>query len=72
LKVDVRVPYARVQVNGQWRHVTSTSGYASSNHGPLHFGLGTTSLANVLVHWANGTVTKLDAVKVDRTIRVSP
>ncbi|MBY0507668.1 MAG: CRTAC1 family protein [Bryobacteraceae bacterium] len=39
LKV-IAPPGARVSVDGQWRHVTYTSGYASSCHCPLHFGVG--------------------------------
>ncbi len=70
LKVQVDAPGARVEVNGQWRHVTYTSGYASAYHGPLLFGLGRKSTANVRVTWTDGTVRHLESVKANQLIMV--
>jgi hypothetical protein len=40
LKVQAPVLGTRVRVGKQWRHATSSVGYASSYVGPLHFGVG--------------------------------
>ena len=62
---------ARVQVGSQWRHVTYTSGYASSCNCPLHFGVGP-GVVEVRVTWPNGARQVISEVKVDRTISVQP
>ena len=71
LKVDVRDPGARVRVGNQWRHVTTAVGYASSYAGPLHFGLGTATTAEVEVFWPDGRTTKMETSS-RRTIALKP
>ena len=71
LKVDLRRPGARVQVNKQWRHTSTAVGYGSSYAGPLHFGLGDVANAEVQVLWPDGRTTTLNT-PVNRTIRVEP
>jgi hypothetical protein len=72
LKVDVRRPGARVRVDSQWRHVTTATGYASSYAGPLHFGLGTRTTAELEVFLPNGRARKIPITAVDRTVTVQP
>ncbi|MDZ7639746.1 MAG: CRTAC1 family protein [Bryobacterales bacterium] len=47
---------ARVEVDGQWNHVSGSVSYASSAPVPLLFGLGQAEIAKkVTVHWPSGT-----------------
>jgi hypothetical protein len=66
---------ARIRVHAgsgnQFNHATTTSGYASSSAGPVHFGLGAAKVADeVEIRWPSGIVQKLDNVQVDRVIHV--
>jgi hypothetical protein len=66
---------ARVQVttkNGaQYNHMTTSVGYASSSHGPVHFGLGPHDKAEcVVIHWPSGIVQTLKDVAGDRVVAV--
>jgi hypothetical protein len=55
----------------QYNHMTTASCYASSSDGPLHFGLGPDSTAQMVeIHWPSGTVQTLRNVKGDRTVLV--
>jgi len=60
----------RVRVDGQWREASTAAGYASSNAGPLHFGVGAKKEVEVEVVWFDGksTVTK---AAVDRVVKVT-
>lgn len=70
LKVDVRQAGARVRVGKQWRHVTTTLGYASSYAGPLHFGLGNAGEPyEVEVHWPGGEISRIKT-NPNQTIQV--
>jgi len=66
---------ARVQVTTksgvQYNHMTTSVGYASSSHGPLHFGLGADENAeSVVIHWPSGMVQTLKDVGADRVVAV--
>ena len=62
---------ARVFVDGQMRTMTSSLGYASSSHGPLHFGLGDRrEVARLEVRWPSGATQVLERVKADQTVEV--
>jgi hypothetical protein len=66
---------ARVKVVGktltQYNHMTSSTGYASSSLGPVHFGLGPDSrAATVEIKWPSGVVQTLHDVTVDRVLKV--
>ena len=55
---------ARVRLSSgggeQWNHMTTSVGYASSSHAPVHFGLGSrTEIAFAEVHWPSGVVQRL-------------
>ncbi len=66
---------ARVKVvtraGAQYNHMTTSVGYASSSHGPVHFGLGAEDQAEqVEIHWPSGIVQTLRNVAGDRLIEV--
>lgn len=55
----------------QYNHMTSSVGYASSSHGPVHFGLGEESTADLIeIRWPSGRVQTLHKVKGDRVLTV--
>jgi hypothetical protein len=62
---------ARVTVDGQVRTMTSSVGYASSSHTPLHFGLGDRAeAARLEVRWPGGATQVLERVKADQIVEV--
>jgi hypothetical protein len=66
---------ARVEVTTksgrQYNHMTTSVGYASSSHGPLHFGLGADDKAeSVVIHWPSGIVQTLKNIAADRVVAV--
>jgi enediyne biosynthesis protein E4 len=55
----------------QYNHMSTSFGYASSSAGPVHFGLGTNSSAELVeVRWPSGRVQQLHDVPADRIVRV--
>lgn len=55
----------------QWNHMTTAVGYASSSHGPVHFGTGSArTLDTVEVRWPSGEVQTLRDVPADQVITV--
>jgi hypothetical protein len=55
----------------QYNHMTSSVGYASSSHGPVHFGLGKDSKAKLVeIRWPSGIVQTLQDVAGDRVLSV--
>ena len=55
----------------QYNHMTSSVGYASSSHGPVHFGLGTDDTAlTIEIQWPSGIVQTLKDVRADRVLSV--
>lgn len=55
----------------QWNHMTTSVGYASSSHGPVHFGLGQESkIEQIQIQWPSGIVQRLHNVAADRVLRV--
>lgn len=61
-----------VTANGvQYNHMTTSVGYASSSHGPVHFGLGSETKAKLVeIRWPSGTVQTLQEVQGDRVLNV--
>ena len=56
----------------QYNHQTSSVCYASSTLGPVHFGLGADTRANVVeVHWPSGFVQTLENVHADQVLKVT-
>ncbi len=55
----------------QFSHHSTAVGYASSSAGPVHFGLGSDSGAELIeIRWPSGIVQKLKAVKGGRVLHV--
>jgi enediyne biosynthesis protein E4 len=55
----------------QWNHMTTSVGYASSSHGPVHFGLGAVDkVEQVEIRWPSGIVQRLRNIAADRVLRV--
>jgi enediyne biosynthesis protein E4 len=55
----------------QYNHMTTSVGYASSSHGPVHFGLGSeTAAKTVEIRWPSGIVQTLRDVTGDRLVKV--
>ncbi len=55
----------------QYNHMTTSVGYASSSHGPVHFGLGKEATAKLVeIRWPSGISQSLRNVKGDRLIHV--
>lgn len=57
------------KAGAQYNHMTTSVGYASSSHGPVHFGLGAEDKAEqVEIHWPSGIVQTLRNVSGDRVL----
>jgi hypothetical protein len=54
----------------QYNHATSAVGYASSSAGPVHFGLGSETAADLEIRWPAGGVQHLAGVAADRVLTV--
>jgi hypothetical protein len=66
---------ARIKVvtksGAQYNHMTTSAGYASSSAGPVHFGLGQNTSADLVeIHWPSGIVQQMRDVAADRVIAV--
>lgn len=56
----------------QYNHQTSSTCYASSSLGPVHFGLGAEAKAlKVEITWPSGVVQSIENVSADQTIKVT-
>jgi len=56
----------------QYNHMTTSVGYASSACGPVHFGLGPDSRAELIeIHWPLGIVQMLRDIQADRVLAVT-
>jgi enediyne biosynthesis protein E4 len=67
---------ARIKVvtkaGSQYNDQTSSVCYASSSLGPVHFGLGTETVATKIeITWPSGIVQTLDEIKADRIVKVT-
>jgi hypothetical protein len=66
---------ARIKVvtksGAQYNHMTTSCGYASSSAGPVHFGLGANTSADLVeIHWPSGIVQQMKDVAADRVVEV--
>jgi len=53
----------------QYNHMTTSAGYASSSYGPVHFGLGPDTKAEVIeIHWPSGAVQTFHDERADRIL----
>lgn len=62
---------ARVQVNGQTRFATTSGSYLCSSDKRLHFGLASSTMANVEVVWPSGLHQKIDGVNADQFLEIT-
>jgi hypothetical protein len=63
---------AEIHIGRQFNELTSSVGYASSALAPVHFGLGTQTMASDLeITWPNGSLQHLKNVKADQVLTVS-
>lgn len=65
---------ARVKVvsksGTQFNHMTTSVCYASSSDGPVHFGLGLDTRADLVeIHWPSGVIQTLRNVKADQIVK---
>jgi hypothetical protein len=59
------------RAGAQYNHMTTSVGYASSSHGPVHFGLGAEDKAEQIeIRWPSGIVQSLRDVAGDRVLTV--
>lgn len=59
------------KAGAQHNHMTTSVGYASSSHGPVHFGLGAEDKAEQLeIRWPSGIVQTLRDARADRVLKV--
>jgi hypothetical protein len=57
--------------SAQYNHMTTSVGYASSSHGPVHFGLGKDSrVKSIEIHWPSGLVQTFSDVPGDRVLHI--
>ncbi len=66
---------ARIKIvtksGAQYNHMTTSAGYASSSAGPVHFGLGPDSSADLVeIHWPSGIIQQMRDVTGDRVVAV--
>ena len=55
----------------QYNHMTTAVGYASSSHGPVHFGLGEEKRVELVeTRWPSGIVQTLRNLDADRVLTV--
>ena len=56
----------------QYNHMTTSVGYASSSNGPVHFGLGPETRADLVeIRWPSGIVQTLQNVSADQILKVT-
>jgi enediyne biosynthesis protein E4 len=56
----------------QWNHMTTSVSYVSASYGPVHFGLGRDTQADLIeIHWPSGISQTARNVKADRILTVT-
>jgi len=70
--IGARIKVVSKTVGAQYNHMTTSTGYASSSDGPVHFGLGPDTRAELIeIHWPSGSIQELRDIAVDRVLQVS-
>lgn len=55
----------------QFNGMTTSTGYASSSHGPVHFGLGAQRIVTAIeIRWPSGIVQTLTNVAANQVLKV--
>jgi enediyne biosynthesis protein E4 len=69
--MGARIKVVGKTIGAQYNHMTSSSGYASSSLGPVHFGLGADKRADLVeITWPSGAIQTLRDVDGDRVLKV--
>jgi enediyne biosynthesis protein E4 len=69
--IGARIKVVTKSGAAQYNHMTTSAGYASSSAGPVHFGLGAITSADLVeIHWPSGIVQQLRDVAGDRVVLV--
>lgn len=69
--IGARVEVVSATAGAQYNHMTTSTGYASSSDGPVHFGLGGDNQAqSVKIDWPSGAVQTFEHVSADRVFKV--
>ena len=59
------------QSSVQYNHMTTSVGYASSSSGPVHFGLGASTIVDSIeIRWPSGTLQTLRHIDADRVLKI--
>jgi hypothetical protein len=70
--IGTRIKVVSKTVGAQYNHMTTSVGYASSSYGPVHFGLGSDTHADVVeIHWPSGIIQKLQDIPADQILKVT-
>jgi hypothetical protein len=60
------------KTGAQYNHMTTSVGYASSSDGPVHFGLGPNTHADLIeIRWPSGIVQTLNDVAANRILKIT-
>jgi hypothetical protein len=69
--IGARIKLVSKTIGSQYNHMTTSVGYASSSDGPVHFGLGPDSRAELIeIHWPSGIVQTLHDIPADQVLKV--
>ena len=70
--IGARIKVVSKTVGAQYNHMTTSVGYASSSDGPVHFGLGADTAADLVeIHWPSGIVQTLQNVPANQVLKVT-
>jgi hypothetical protein len=62
---------ARIRAGNQYNHMTSSTGYISSSHGPVHFGTAKASRVERLeIRWPSGAVQVVENAATGQVLEV--
>ena len=69
--IGARIKVVSGTVGAQYNHMTTSVCYASSSQGPVHFGLGPDTKADLVeIHWPAGGVQMMRNVAADQVLKV--
>jgi len=70
--IGARIMVASSKVGRQYNHMTTSVGYASSSYGPVHFGLGPDTVADMVeIRWPSGVIQTLRNVPGNQVVKVT-
>jgi hypothetical protein len=70
--IGARVRVVSKNVGTQYNHMSTSVGYASSSYGPVHFGMGEDTRAELIeIHWPSGIAQTLRNISADQVLHVT-